>query len=304
MMAKLRWACCALPLSLLACGGSEDGIAPEPERVTVNTPSFEVPAGESFTCTYTDVITSKELSAFTAAGHQQLGGHHAIVYYSTKHHEVGSHPCRDDEMQNFRMVAGTIGGRDDGDIFELHDDMAVRVPKDVQLVVESHYINTSGAPMQVQDRIEVLVKEPERVSSYVGSFATVDLNFEVPAQASATSETYCEVPEDLDVVMSMGHLHEDGTRYRLDVVDDDGEVLQNLHDDAWSPAYLSHPPLVRYPLADPLHLPKGTLLRQTCAWDNPHEEALSHPTEMCVGFFYYANDAGDLYCFTKPREDD
>ena len=43
----------------------------------------------------------------------------------------------------------------------------------------------------------------------------------------------------------------------------------------------------------------------TCAWDNPHDHALTWPEEMCVGLMYYGPGRGWLTCEAEdqfPRE--
>src|SRR5689334_7609070 len=50
--------------------------------ITVYTPEFDVPPGDSFTCIYMDYQTASELTVLSAQGQQEAGGHHEIAYYA------------------------------------------------------------------------------------------------------------------------------------------------------------------------------------------------------------------------------
>jgi hypothetical protein len=62
---------------------------------------------------------------------------------------------------------------------------------------------------------------------------------------------------------------------------------------------MAHPPVKNFAPATPLHLPKGTILRQTCAWKNTEGQEKAFPREMCVMFSYYVPDDGFIQCETK-----
>src|SRR4029453_11353651 len=123
-----------------------------------------------------------------------------------------------------------------------------------------------------------------------------DGSFQIPANADYTHETYCTVPKDLNIVLQLGHMHEHGSRFIWEIVDDADNQVELLRDDAWAPEYASHPPITTYPLASPLVLTKGMRLRQACQWHNSSTETLEFPREMCVGFGYYYPEDGEVYC--------
>src|SRR5262249_55037882 len=104
------------------------------------------------------------------------------------------------------------------------------------------------------------------------------------------------VDRDLQMILSLGHMHEYGKQYRLEVVDEGGKTLRTIHDDTWRPEYTSHPPIKHYSPEEPLKFPKGTRLKQTCRWNNATPDSLLFPREMCIGFFYYFPEDEDLTC--------
>jgi hypothetical protein len=290
----------AIPLS--GCSSEEQGpvtVTDEGNFLSFETEEFEVPPGDSFECFYTTTTTETELSVTGAKGSQGPGGHHIVVYYAEEARPVGHHPCSDAEMVNLHQIAGAGGEPGSESVLELREDLALKVPAGKQLVLQAHYINTTGAPYTVKDNVSLQLIDPAQVSEYVNYFVTLDETFAVPPQAEYTHVTHCEVPQDFDMVLTLGHMHEAGRRYTLEVIDEAENVMATLRDDAWEPAFTSHPPIDHYTMAQPLELTAGTVLRQTCTWHNDTAETMLFPREMCLSFMYYFPAAGDqtAYCY-------
>lgn len=202
-------------------------------------------------------------------------------------------------MLNWNMVAGASG--DGGDGLSLRDGLSNRVPKGVQLVLQAHYINTTSTPFETKDSVTLKLRGSGETSDYVNYFAVFDGGFSIPPQSTHTSVTRCTVEDDFQMALSLGHMHEGGRHYKLELLGPNGEVARTLRDDTWSPEFTSHPPIDRYPRSEPLTLTKGSVLRQTCEWENDGATELKFPTEMCVGFFYYFPGSGDKVCAALPE---
>jgi hypothetical protein len=286
-------------LALAACAGDGDGdgtVITDTE-LRFRTGPFEVPVGDSFTCFYTDVFSPRELSVYGASGGQGPGGHHIIAYYADEPRPVGSHPCTDEEMTNLNQIGGTAGEGDADGILALHDDLALKVPEGKQMVLQAHCINTTDAAYTVDDNVSLHLMDPADVFAYVNYFVTNDDTFEIPPSSNYTHTTYCTVNRDLDVVLTLGHMHEDGRNYTLEIVDGSGAIMQSLRSDVWQPSFTSHPPVSHDSVSQPLHIPRGTRLRQSCEWDNPTTRTVIFPREMCLSFMYYfPGDGEDIVC--------
>jgi len=294
--APMRIQACLVASSLLvACAGDGDGddVIVTDTELTFKTGEFEVAVGDSFTCFYTDVYSPRELAVYGASGGQGRGGHHIIAYYADEPRPVGHHECTDEEMTNLNQIAGTAGEGDTEGILGLHDDLALKVPAGKQLVLQAHYINVTDAAYTVEDTVSLHLMTPADVFAYVNYFVTNDDTFEIPPSANYTHTTYCRVNRDLDVVLTLGHMHEDGRIYTLDVVDAAGNAMQSLRNDTWAPSYTSHPPISHYSVNEPLHIAAGTRLRQSCEWDNTTPRTVIFPREMCLSFMYYFPGEGD-----------
>lgn len=297
----------AIAAGLLACiacsssGQSDDGTAPgaaapgtAPAGFSFETGPFTIQPGDNFECFYTSTFTDHVMNVQSATATQGPGGHHVTIYYTDQKVPVGHHPCTDVEMIGLHQIAGAANGSEG--IVALPDGYVTKVPSGKQLVVQAHYISTAQGPVTVNDSVNLKTIEDKDVIQYANSFVMVDGNFKIPARAAATSTTRCSVPQDLDLLIMLGHMHEWGAHYKLEQVDESGKTITTLYETDWEPLFLAHPPITNYPPAKPLHLPKGTLLRQTCSWKNTEDQEMAFPREMCVMFSYYIPDNGFIEC--------
>lgn len=292
---------CLLPLALLAaCGGgapSGPAVSLTADQLTIRTPRFTVPPGDTFECFYTSYVTEREIAPQRASGHQGAGGHHITVYYySGTPRPAEHHPCTDAEMVEWNQVAGASEAGSGEEDLGLPDGLAMRVPAGKQIVLQAHYINVTGKPYDVEDEVDVRLAEPAKLRAYAGDFVINEATFSLAPAVQTTRSATCTVQEDLQVVMMIGHMHELGKHFSLAEIDEAGETKAMLWETAWQPYYTSNPPPRRFPIDQPLLLKKGTRLRQTCSWDNTTSDTLIFPREMCVGYMYYYPDRGRLFC--------
>jgi hypothetical protein len=292
-------------LACLACSSSKsDDVAPagtgattaatEPAGFEFSTGPFEIQPGDTFECFYTATTTDQVMNVQNATGTQGKGGHHLLVYYADQKQPVGHHKCSDVEMIALHQIAAAEDGNEG--IVALPDGYATKVPAGKQLVVQSHYIRTEDGPLTVNDSIKLKVVEDKDVKQFANSFTMVDMKFQVPARGPATSSKVCTTPQDLDLLLMIGHMHEWGAHYKLERVDENDKPVETLYETEWEQLYVSHPPVTYYDANKPLHLPRGTRLRQTCSWKNTDDQEKTFPREMCVMFSYYVPDNGFLLC--------
>jgi hypothetical protein len=275
--------------------GSGGGTGQTEDMLTLTTPEFDVPVGDSFECFYLDVTTDKQLSVDRAVGSQAKGGHHITVYYADEAKDPQHHACDDAEMANWHQIVGASASGEP--VAPLPDGVAFKVPAGKQLVLQAHYINNTSATMTgVRDSISIHLVKPEDVVEYANLWALYDGTFEIPAHAESESVSECTIDQDLDAIAYFGHEHELGKHFKWERLDDAGAVAEVLYDTDWKPSYSSHPPTYAFTLDDKLHFAKGTRIRQTCTWDNTTDDVVKFPREMCVGLIYYVPDAGMKVC--------
>lgn len=293
----LQWTTAvALCLAVTACSDGEQVEPVVPGEVLVfGTGNYEIPAGDVFTCFYTDTIAAEDLAVTSATGRQSPGGHHITVYYTNSVREPTSHPCDDQEMLTWNQVAGAAINPEEFTL-DIPEGLATRVPAGSQLVLQTHYINTSGQPETVSDDVTLQLAKPEELEAYVNDFVIVDLDLAIAPHSAGESVSICTVPADVPIVRLLGHAHEWGTYFKLERLDDNDEVAEIIYEEDWLPYYSSAPPMNRYPVDAPLTLKEGTRLRQTCRWNNTEEYEMKFPREMCVTYAYYFPDDGRKMC--------
>jgi hypothetical protein len=253
-----------------------------------------VPAGDSFTCFYTDTITDRELNVGDAAGTQGPGGHHITIYYTDTKRDPQYHACNDAEMVAWHQIGGASDGGEP--VVPLPVGGAIKVPAGKQIVVQSHYINTTGKAEKVNDGITLQLLDAAKVKEYIGFWVINDDSFMVPPMASATSVSTCTFKDELKTVLLLGHMHSYGKHYTLERIDGMGNALETVYDKEWEPQFAGHPPLLTGTLAEPITIPAGASFRQTCTWDNTTTDPILFPREMCITFGYYFPDQGSVFC--------
>jgi hypothetical protein len=295
-MRSIIVAVCALVVS---CGSEKTEPTKTTEdttKLTFVTGDFDVPAGDQFECFYTNTITPRELAVNRSHGVQGAGGHHVTVYYTDLKRPAEHHKCVDSEMTTWHMVAGTGGdSASDDKEMSLPEGFAIKVPAGKQLVLQAHYINTTGKTQKMNDSVTLELLEPAKVKQYANYVASSHESWTLPPKSPFETTSTCTLKQDLNIILMLGHMHELGTHYKLEKIDATG-AASTLYDYEWQVSYAQHPPLKKFPTTAPLNLPKGTKLRQTCNWNNDTEESIIFPREMCVFFGYYFPDQGELFC--------
>jgi hypothetical protein len=264
-------------------------------ELSVETGEFTVPPGaDFFQCFYTSYITDEEVAVIGARGTQAAGGHHITVYFTQNVSEPHAEICDDREMIEWNQI-GAAGS----DTFDLDfpEGLGMRVPAGVQIVLQSHYINTALEPITVRDEATILLAQPGDLEAFLNDYVVLNTGFSVPPMQQHESVTTCRTPRDVDIVRLLGHEHEWGTYYKLEQIDEAGATEQVLLETEWLPEYTSNPPMNRYEKDAPLKLAAGTRLRQTCRWQNTEDYALEFPREMCLAYALYFPDVGGrIFC--------
>jgi hypothetical protein len=256
------------------------------------TPIIDLPPGSDTTwCTFTDTILAEDTLIHTTDGVQSPYGHHAILFYAPIPEQVGKTvECGAVDMDRFRQMMGGTGG-EGANFWQPPANMATRLPKGAQLVVQTHWINTTNQTQQAQAHVAAMPKVQTPDTVIGGSVAIVNTSFSVDAHSKGTSTTTCTFDRDHHFVMFLPHEHEWGTHLTTKLLRTDG-TSQMLLDGAYKPAFVSHPPIQQFEEATPLVIRSGDKVSVTCEWDNTTADPLQFPREMCVFFGYTLDDEG------------
>lgn len=303
---KLRAAIGLLTIALGACSGDDgttvelmegfDPPAPAANQVQVVSPIIEdiAPGADVTLCTYlpAGAAFDETLDVIEALGYQSaVGSHHAVLYMAERERPVDTHECTDDDMVNARFLAGAGGGEAGGTVDRLPDGVAYRVEGDRQLMVQTHWINTTLGAIDGQVAFNLTVEAPTADRQLAQLFTWSRTQIEVPANGTGSAHTDCVVQKEMHFYLIGGHAHEHGTHVSLTHTPASGEPNM-FYDEPWESYYTFDPPRVNYTADGAMVVMPGDTLSVDCQYDNDTDEDLTFPREMCTGFgFFFPGDA-------------
>lgn len=270
---------------------------PDPTRFfRVYTPPMTLqPQSEHIICTYLDVTLEEELYFKSTRGQQMAGGHHSAVFYANSPSgNFEPHECTDAEMTNFLFAAGAGGGG--GQDTVLPPGTALRIDAGRQIVIQSHYINSSNEVRVVMDAVDLERTTQAESPNVVDPFAMIDSDFVVPPRSDDyTRVTNCRMDREVDIYLLLGHTHDYGSLFTFELLRNGGETSEMLYHATDGPLLRDNPEIRQFG-ATPVHLGVGDVLRMTCRWNNTTSHELVWPEEMCVALMYYGPGQGWMTC--------
>lgn len=230
-------------------------------------------------CTWTDQITTTELSVKAMQGFQTKIGHHVVMFYTTKINPPGTtRECTEEDMASFRYVGGA---EEEGVEYVAPGDLVYKIPKGVQLVVNHHYLNASQNVMAGESALNIRFAEPSAKNVAVGHLAFLNTELRIPTGRSSM-DVVCTMNRDEKLWHIIPHMHRWGSTTRIDFVV--GGAVQKVFEQAWQDDFTFHPPAVDWTLEKPMLLKAGDQVKVHCEWDNTTEKPLTFGMEMCVAF--------------------
>lgn len=248
-------------------------------------------------CTWTNVVLQQDVWIKSSKALQTATGHHVVVYYTTSPAPAGqSRLCNDSDMASFHFAVAALGEAANGANNVLPGDLAVKVPKGAQIVINHHYLNASASAVaQAQSAVSVFYATPGSKIVESSSIAFVNTGMEVPPGASSVDFT-CTTNQAFQTWMMFPHMHQYGTRVTIDHTN--GGTTDRLFDVQWDPSYTFHPVTHTEDPSKPYVLQKGDQLHVHCDYNNTTSQTLSFGAEMCVlyGATVDAAGVGNLAC--------
>ena len=265
-------------------------MAPLPENgAQALTPVFEdiQPGTDYEVCTWTDVFIDEQTDVrSTLAFQTEPPGHHAVVFYTTTPQPAGTQRvCTDNDMASFRFLTGNGGA---GEVNEAPGNLVYRIPAGAQLVINSHYLNTSSEVLRGQTVVNLNFAEP---GDWIPSGNTAILNSGLNVEEGVTTQSmHCEFDRQLKLWYLIPHMHRWGSNMKIDLTIA-GEQTR-LFDTDWDESYTFHPPEDRRDPTTPLIVNVGDEVDIECTWNNDEGRPLAFGFEMCVAFGQFVDDAG------------
>jgi hypothetical protein len=243
------------------------------------------PGEDRIICSYLDAYVEDDFDVARIAGYNTLGSHHIILYQTSFGQAPNTHDCKDEEMIYFSLIGGTGGDAAASAENSLPPGLVRRVKKGNQLLIQTHWLNTSDETLDGQAAFNVRFEpmSPERTPA--DFIAAINTNFQAtPGISSASVE--CTFEDTINIFQLAGHQHDLGKHIKIDYTPVDG-VQQTLINEDWNKEWSFNPNFIDYS-ARPMVVRPGDKLRIECDWSNPGDTTVTFPSEMCgaVGGFY------------------
>ncbi len=169
--------------------------------------------------------------------------------------------------------------------FSLPPGVAMRLPKNTVLDLNSHYVNRTSQPATGEVYTNLHFADPSEVEHEARLFSLNNFSISLPAGEVTTLEKDFTFSERTHVVQLVSHAHQLMVEFRAEMIGGvrDGELIYVAYD--WE-----HPPLLKFD--PPLVLERGEGFRLETTYDNWTDQevnfGLLSTDEMMILFgFYY-----------------
>lgn len=315
---SMRWVA-LVAVALAGCGGgaedreaSDDLLAPpRPEEGIQLRMVNTVAVGQEIERCQFFVVPPGGLNLNRERVRYQTGSHHVLLY-TTAYTSVPTANLREEPVDTsgvFDCGEGVLGSWDvtgiavgvqdpDAPDLELPPGVAIRVPAGSVMLMNTHYLNVSPAPLATDTRINLYSIPDAEVTTDGGFMLFYNPFIRVPAFGSSTARMRCPVQHDVTLVSLSSHMHRRGVRFDAGLIDADGNLQETLFEtDQWQDV-----PTRQWLPGKAISA--GNAIEYRCDYDNPNARVVAQgPTtddEMCglLGV-YYPRDPGFEFCSSQ-----
>jgi hypothetical protein len=285
-----------LLVGLSACSGAgsrpDAGAAADFQHDLVFTMKLTVPAStELHQCQFVQVPPGADINVTGFAHQYTQGSHHFLLYQTTltaiPSDLTGQYDCTLGSEPIMQHALSIIyGAQTPVGAAPFPAGVAVTLPAGTVLIMNTHYLNATSAPLETTVQVGLDTTTPDKVQIQGGFFIFYDPFIDVPAHASESSGGRCVVPEDVTVVSAFTHYHYRGTKMQvwLDPSPTTKSASPFFETSDWQ-----HPA----DFSGPATWPKSSVIRFQCDYANTgNDEVFQGPnaqtSEMCVfaGLYY------------------
>ena len=223
-MSRLLALAITTPLFLAACGddatSTPDADAPllepppagEGQQLTMD---VTITAGdETEQCQYIVVDSALEIARFE---HVYTSGSHHLLLYQTNLTPADvtteMFDCTGAQLTELGVAGIAYGAQVPTGDLVYPDGIALEVPTDSVLLIQTHYLNASTTDLDAEVRLNVWYTS-EPAAGEAGTLFFYDWAIVVPQDAPASARMRCQVPQDVDLIFGTSHMHRRGVGYR------------------------------------------------------------------------------------------
>lgn len=273
--------------------------APE-HGITFQSPDFTVPPYTEIMYCYAGTYTGPTVGVNFLQVFQSLPyAHHTLLKVAPSPVQDGvledcTYLDGEQEMSELAPMFEAVGIEPEvgfnGNWFNLPEKVAFKLEHNQQWILEMHYVNTSENEILVNSAINLGFISIEEVEGFASPLHLDAGGVEVSPGAS-TFTFDCEWPMDVNLLSIMGHMHNTGSKFTIEHIKPNGESALIYNVEEWLGGV--YPFFPYFENFDPgeLEIQAGDVFRTHCEWDNPTQDTLGFPEEMCtVGGVVYPLD--------------
>ena len=222
-------------------------------------------------------------------------GHHFVLLGAKEPKEPGTLEDCSDVADMAKFEGYTAGGEG------IPANHGVFLPKGKKMVMQSHYVNASTKPLLIRDVLRLKKRAVGDVKGWVSLWSMSHMSFSVPAGQTKKVTYECTMPMDVKMTMFLGHMHEWGSRYQAEIGSDPSSMMPLYSVEKWQAEYRDAPP-IKLMEESPMPVPKNTILRVTCEFNNTENRTLGFPNEMCVAVAYVVGTRDSIDCQYEDKK--
>ncbi len=251
----------------------------EPDAVYTMPEPFDVPAEGVIDYQYFLIDPGFEEDVWVSAAEARPDNtavvHHIVLFAAPSNFDV-DRAAQNGGPAGGQMVAIYAPGMRP---WQYPEGTAMKIRKGAKFVVQMHY-TSCGTPQTDQSYVGLNFVDESEVRKRIRYGMAINFQFEIPPGADnhiVTSKS--TMRRDTTLLQLFPHMHYRGKAFRFEAHYPDGtqEVLLDVphYDFNWQ---------LRYDLAEPKHLPRGTELHCTAVYDNSEENLVNPDPDETVRF--------------------
>ncbi len=242
------------------------------------------------------------------------GGSHHVLLYNTEYTEIptvdeqgdavdtsGVFDCSDGVNFRWRLTSLLAGSQNaDGDSsISFPDNVAIKVKPNAILLMNAHYINASGEPVQPEAAINLHSIPDEQVEHEGGLLFWYNPFIKVAAKGDGLAQMTCPLPSDITLENAQSHMHKRGMGYEASLIAPDGTREKLYENSTWEAV-----PVERWEGGFPVKA--GSQIEFKCDYQNTEDRTIWQgprtSDEMCmfIGSYWPAQDHINL-CSSDPE---
>jgi Copper type II ascorbate-dependent monooxygenase, C-terminal domain len=232
-------------------------------------------------------------------------GSHHVLLMTTSYEEIpedapeGIFEC--DGFGDWDVISLVGGAQSQKSAFmeNIPADVAVEVPPNAVLIMNTHYLNTAPDALEAEARINLYTIPESEVNERAGVLFWYNFVATVEPQGTGSANAMCPLQKDITVLDMQSHMHARGTNFEANLLDGKrGEKVETLYENTeWEEV-----PVKFFEPAKSLGADQW--IEWKCEYENPEDrfvaQGVKATDEMCVLFgTYYPYDENVEFCSTE-----